>query len=163
MQNFGEEFEREFEILIDQVCEQTAKIIAEEATEYYKERFDKKEWDGNPWQSPVRPKKSGSLLVQSSALLNSIRPIVVTKDRVVIAGGNQKVTYAQVHNEGFDGEVQVPSFTRTVKGKQQRVKAHTRHQSIPQRQFMGHTKELHERIVNRIGTYIESITKPKNK
>lgn len=159
MPNFDEEFQREFEILIDRVCEQTAEIIAEEATEYYKERFDEKKWNDQPWQPLKHPKKSGSLLVQSSALLNSIRPTVVTKERVVISGENQDVGYAQVHNEGFDGKVQVQAFTREIKGKRQKVKAHSRHMRIPQRQFMGHTEELQERIVTRIGTYIETITK----
>ena len=48
-------------------------VVAETAVEYYKERFKEKAFDGAPWV-PGRPKKSGSLLVQSGNLMNSIRP-----------------------------------------------------------------------------------------
>lgn len=56
------------------------------------------------------------------------------------------VTYARLHNEGFDGNVNINPFTRVIKGKQQQVKAHKRHMITPKRQFMGETQELDERI-----------------
>ena len=148
--------EQEIAAMMDEICEESSEIIAEEATEYFKERFTEKEWDGTPWPPAKSPKRSGSLLVRSSALLNSIRPTEVTKDRVVITAGNQKVTYAQVHNEGFSGKVNVDAFTRNVKGKTQQVRAHTRNTTIPKRQYMGETEELDERILGRIETLIES-------
>lgn len=148
--------EQEIAAMMDEICEESAEIIAEEATEYFKERFTEKEWDGTPWPPAKSPKRSGSLLVKSSALLNSIRPTEVTKDRVVITAGNQKVTYAQVHNEGFSGKVNVDAFTRNVKGKTQQVRAHTRNTTIPKRQYMGETEELDERILGRIETLIQS-------
>ncbi|MBQ4126643.1 MAG: phage virion morphogenesis protein [Alistipes sp.] len=148
--------EQEIAAMMDEICEESSEIIAEEATEYFKERFTEKEWDGTPWPPAKSPKRSGSLLVRSSALLNSIRPTEVTKDRVVITAGNQKVTYAQVHNEGFSGKVNVDAFTRNVKGKTQQVRAHTRNTTIPKRQFMGETEELDERILGRIETLIQS-------
>ena len=148
--------EQEIAAMMDEICEESSEIIAEEATEYFKERFTEKEWDGTPWPPAKSPKRSGSLLVRSSALLNSIRPTEVTKDRVVITAGNQKVTYAQVHNEGFSGKVNVNAFTRNVKGKPQQVKAHTRNTTIPKRQYMGETEELDERIIGRIETLIQS-------
>lgn len=148
--------EQEIAAMMDEICEESAGIIAEEATEYFKERFTEKEWDGTPWPPAKSPKRSGSLLVKSSALLNSIRPTEVTKDRVVITAGNQIVTYAQVHNEGFSGKVNVDAFTRNVKGKTQQVRAHTRNTTIPKRQYMGETEELDERILGRIETLIQS-------
>ena len=158
MQDITAEIQAEINSMMDEICEATSEIIVEEATEYYKERFEKKEWDGQPWQPAKRAKKSGSLLIQSSQLVNSIRPTVATKERVVIATvGGVVNQYARAHNEGFDGDVNIGSFTRTVKGKTQTVKAHTRHQRIPKRQFMGQTDELDQRIEARIANYIESI------
>ena len=155
MQNF----EQEIEAMMGEILEASAEIIAEEATEYYKERFEEKEWDGTPWPPAHKLASRGSLLLRSTALMNSIRPVVVTKEKVVIAAGDDsKVTYARVHNEGFEGDVNVNPFTRVVKGKQQDVRAHTRHMRTPKRQFMGETEELDERILNRIGNYIESIS-----
>lgn len=158
MQDITAEIQSEINSMMDEICEATSEIIVEEATEYYKERFQEKEWDGTPWQPAKRPKKSGSLLVQSSQLVNSIRPVVATKERVVIATVGEVVNqYARAHNEGFEGDVNIGSFTRTVRGKQQIVKAHTRHQRIPKRQFMGQTEELDKRIETRIENFIESI------
>lgn len=153
MQNF----EQEIEALMDEICAESAEIIAEEATEYYKERFEEKEWNGTPWPPAHKLASRGSLLLRSTALMNSIRPVVVTKEKVVIAAGdNSKVTYARVHNEGFEGDVNVNPFTRVVKGKQQDVRAHTRHMNTPKRQFMGETEELDERIIASIESLIKS-------
>lgn len=144
---------------MDEILETSAEIIAEEATEYFKERFEEKEWDGTPWQPAKKFGARGSLMLRSTELMNSIRPTTVTKERVVIAAGDDsKVTYARVHNEGYEGDANVRPFTRMVKGKQQEVRAHIRQMNIPKRQFMGETEELDERILNRIGTYIESIS-----
>lgn len=163
MQTIGEEIQAEIDQIMDDICEATSDIIVEEATEYFKERFDVKAFDGNPWVPAKRPKKSGSLLVQSSNLVNSIKPIEANKERVVIATTGEVVNkYARVHNEGFEGDVDVAPFTRMAKtrdGKrvEQQVKVHTRHMRIPQRQFMGQAEELNERIRTRVETYIDSI------
>ena len=142
----------------DELMGDTAEIVAETATEYFKETFRKKAFDGNPWAPAKTAKKRGSLLIDSGALLNSIRPIVITKDRVVIAAGNQKVTYAKVHNEGYDGEVQVPAHTRRTKKGSTNVKAHSRMVHIIQRQFMGDSEELNDRIKGRIVDYIKNLS-----
>lgn len=139
--------EQEIEEMMDEICVASAEIIAEEATEYFKERFEEKEWDGAAWPPAKNPASRGSLLMRSNKLLNSIRPTEITPTRVVItAGDDLNVTYARVHNEGFDGDVDVQPFTRMVKGKQQQVKVHKRHMRIPKRQFVGETQELNERI-----------------
>lgn len=130
-------------------------IIAETATEYFKQRFSDKDFDSNPWNTDTKKvKTTGSLLVDSGAMLNSIRPAIVSKTEVVISAGDSKVDYAQVHNEGFVGNVTVPAHTR----KGHAVKSHTRAVNIPQRQFMGNAKELVTDIMKRIEGYIRSIT-----
>ena len=89
--------------LPDKVLSDSSEIVADTATEYYKETFYKKAFDGNPWAPAKVPKKTGSLLIDSGALMNSIRPAVITPQRVVISAGNEKVDYARAHNEGFVG------------------------------------------------------------
>ena len=143
-------------------------VVAETAVEYYKERFKEKAFDGAPWV-PGRPKKSGSLLVQSGNLMNSIRPAYVGPDKVIISAGNAQVPYAKVHNEGFEGDVAVKSYVRSTKKSQASkkekdagdapgtVKAHTRHMNPPQRQFMGDARELSDRIKDRLNAAISSI------
>ena len=129
--------------LPEEIISDAAEIVAETATEYYKSAFKKKAFDGNPWTPAKVPKTTGSLLIDSGALVNSIRPAVITPQRVVISAGNEKVDYAQVHNEGFKGIVP--------------VKAHTRKTNIPKREFMGDSEELNEQIHARIEGYIDSL------
>lgn len=142
----------------DELMGDAAEIVAETATEYFKETFRKKAFDGNPWAPTRTAKKRGSLLVDSGAMMNSIRPLVVSLQRVVIAAGNQKVTYAKVHNEGYDGEVQVPAHTRRTKKGSTNVKAHSRTAHVIQRQFMGDSEELNDRIKGRIVDYIKNLS-----
>lgn len=120
-------------------------LVAELAVDYFKERFRYKEFDGKGWPAPGRGyrRTNGSLLVDTGHLLNSIRPAEVSMHKVVISAGNDNVLYAKVHNEGFAGSVVVKAHDRTSKkGKQYVVKQHTRKALIPQRQFMGESREL---------------------
>ncbi len=107
----------------------------------------------------ISQEHGGSLLVNSSALLNSIRPAVVTPERVVISAGNDKVTYAAAHNEGYRGPVDVRAHQRTVKktGTVYDVRAHTRMADIVQRRFMGDSEELNGMIRDRIEGHLDSI------
>ena len=149
--------EQEIAEIMDEICAESAERIAETAIDYFNERFDEKEWDGTPWPSAKNPPSRGSLMLRSRALRESIRHTEITKERVVItAGYESKVTYARVHNEGFDGDVNVSPFTRVVKGKQQEVRAHARHMRTPKRQFMGETEELDERLTASIASLINS-------
>lgn len=141
--------------LPDEVLPDAAEIVAETATEYYKETFTKKAFDGNPW-APGKPKKRGSLLIDSGALLNSIRATEVTPRHVVIAAGNAKVTYARVHNEGFSGTVSVPEHIRHTKNGDFPVRAHTRMAHIIKRQFIGDSSELNAQIKDRLQSFLNS-------
>jgi hypothetical protein len=82
------------------MAKQVPNIIAEKATEFFKERFTTKEWDGNPWPETKTPVKRGTLMVRSGALVSSIKPKTVTSEKVVISAGSDKVNYARAHNEG---------------------------------------------------------------
>ncbi len=147
-----------FNDLPEKVMKVAPDVIADTATEYFKERFTEKAYDGNPW-AEGKPKKTGSLLVDSGALLNSIRPIYIGADKVTISAGDMKVDYARIHNEGFQGEVFVNPFNRTRNNKIEEVKGHTRNMNIPQRQFMGKSDELAERIKERLQPLIDDVAR----
>lgn len=83
------EIDKLLEKRMEEILQGTAEIVAETSVGYFQDTFRHKAFDGNPWAPPRVPKQSGSLLVQSGALLNSIRPVVVTPGRIVIAAGNE--------------------------------------------------------------------------
>ena len=151
------EIDKLLENQMEEIMRGTAEIVAETSVEYFQNTFRTKKFDGNPWAPPRVPKRSGSLLVQSGALLNSIRPVLVSPERIVIAAGNEKVDYAQVHNEGFTGTVTVPAHIRHTRRGDQVVRQHTRRVNIPQRQFIGAARELETELQKRIETYVESV------
>lgn len=136
---------KELKQKVKEAMEAVPDLVAELAVDYFKERFRYKEFDGTPWPGPGNGYKrtNGSLLVDTGHLLNSIRPTEVSAHKVVISAGNQNVLYARAHNEGFSGSVVVKTHERTSKkGKQYVVKQHTRKAFLPQRQFMGESREL---------------------
>lgn len=155
--NFNE-LENYFSSLPGKVLDDAAQIVAETATEYYKERFREKVFDGNPWAPAKVPRRNGSLLIDSGNLLGSIRPAYVGRAKVVISAGNDKVDYARVHNEGFTGQVTVPAHVRhTAKHGDVQVREHTRRTNIPARPFMGKADELADKIHDRLEGYINSL------
>lgn len=151
------EIDKLLENQMEEILQGTAQIVAETSVEYFQNTFRTKKFDGNPWAPPRVPKRSGSLLVQSGALLNSIRPVLVSPERIVIAAGNEKVDYARVHNEGFKGSVTVPAHIRHTQRGDQTVRQHTRNVNIPQRQFIGAARELENDLQERIEAYVESV------
>lgn len=146
-----EDLEKFLQELPDKVMDDTAEIVSETAVEYFKNSFTKKAFDGNPWKEG-NPKPTGSLLVESANLLNSIQPVEVSRERVVVSAGNDKVDYAKVHNEGYQGEVVINPFVRK---NGQEVKQHTRKMNIPKRQFMGKADELAELIKDRLNGFLK--------
>lgn len=153
---FFQEFDQKFQ-------KEIPKVIAEESTEYYQERFEEQSWDGVPWKalSPEYARKktrgAGRILSRTTELQNSIRPKTVNPDRVTISAGNSKIPYAKVHNEGdrISGVQYVRPHTKKNfmgKNKSVTVKGHNRtiDFKMPKRQYMGFTRELQERIMNRL-------------
>ena len=140
-------------------------IIAETATEFYKERFTAKEWDGIAWQPTKRNVSRGSLMVRSGKLVNSIRPSMVTPEKVRISAGSSKVPYARVHNEGgtITRAARSETFVRNRLSRGKNKGAFKRGTTpgqgftfkessfnMPQRQFMGHSAILNKRIITRL-------------
>lgn len=145
-------------------------IIAEKATEFYKNRFTvKADINGKSWPPAKNPPSRGSLMVRSGNLMASIRPSVINSNRVVISSGSARVPYAKIHNEG--GEVNIPvtkemrkfAWAMNYKTGDERWKglALTRKSvirvSMPKRQFMGHSKTLNQIILNSIKTAFKGL------
>lgn len=158
-----DQFNDYLEQLPNEIAADAAEIIAETATEYFKESFTRKGFDGQNWQPAKVPKTTGSLLVDTSQLVNSIRPTVVSPERVVISAGNDHVAYAKTHNEGYKGPITVPAHTRVSrKGKPHTVRSHVRIVDIVQRRFMGSARELNERMRERIEARLQTIINKRN-
>lgn len=149
---------------LDEKARKTApNIIAETATEYYKERFKVEKWRGvgwknlNPQYAARKRRRKGRILYSSGALQASIRPETVNMHKVTISAGNSKVQYARVHNEGLR-----INTIQTVKpytnknfmgtGKSVDIKGHQRHMNfkMPKRQFMGIDNQLLRNIKRRL-------------
>ena len=147
-----EELIKKLNNLSEELRKECAEIIAETAIEYYKKSFREKSFDGTAWR---RTKKTtGSTLIESGNLMNSIRPIEITAEKVVIAAGNEKIAYARVHNEGGIQYVKPHHRTWTRTGKRYQVQAYTQKQW--KRQYMGYSKEMFDIIDKRINGYIKS-------
>lgn len=146
------------------------RIIAETATEYYKQRFTDKEWNGTPWPEAKNPPSRGSLMVRSGTLVSTIRPARVTPTEATIRAGSPRVPYARIHNEGgtvtqkptpkqrrflwaqayaagTDGEP-APRWKYAAISKELTI-------PIPQRRFIGKSVELNRRIVTRLAALIQ--------
>lgn len=150
--------------MTEAIKQQAPVVVAREATEYFKARFDEKAFDGDPWPAAKRPPHTGSLMNRSGDLRNSIRPSMITANEVRISAGGPKKSsrYARIHNEG--GTIRHPGGTAFVpmgKGADKRF-AWVRKETaqgrnfprtkphdipIPRRQYMGYSREL-MRILN---------------
>lgn len=159
----SKEVEKQLEAIKNKILEAVPHIVANTAVDYFKDTFRKKAFDGKPWPGfapTYKHRSNGSLMIDTSALMNSIRPGVISRKLVEICAGNNKVPYAKPHNEGFVGSVVIPAHQRTSKkGKTYEVKSYTRRMHLPQRQFLGNSNELTELLNKRIKGFINSIKK----
>ena len=139
------------------------EIVAETATEFFKETFVKQSWDGVPWQalSPKwaakKTRGKGRILRESGNLEASVKPSTITADKVVISAGNEKVPYARVHNEGLRlrGVRYVRAYHNSNfmgKGKRIQIQSSTRKVDfkMPKRQFMGHSHLLNTALKEKL-------------
>jgi phage gpG-like protein len=150
-------------------------IIAEKATDFFKERFTTKEWDGDPWPETKTPIKRGTLMVRSGALVASIKSKTVTSERVVISAGSDKVQYPRIHNEG--GTINIPVTPKMRKfawamhykevGEDKKAntpwkglaltKKETIEVTIPRRRFMGPSDKLNAVLFNALRDAFNSL------
>lgn len=154
--------------LADEIIDDVAHIVAETATSHFKQTFTEKAFDGNPWAPPRMPKRTGSLLIDKGALVNSIRPAYVSRERVVISAGNDQVPYAQIHNEGGTMEITErmrrffwAKFHDTKEEKWRHLALSRKSITVPKRQFMGDSQSLNDEIHKRLEGYTQAILNSK--
>lgn len=155
--------------------------VGDTAVLFSKQRFKEQSWVDNSTQ-PWKARKAGAkrnrgraLLVDKGRLRRSIRVIRTTGDSVTIGSD---VPYAQAHNDGFKGIVQVKAHKRTKwkkskvesgtltkKGNKSmktvttangeyQVEAHSKKMNMPRRRFMGKSAALDKQIKRLITSQI---------
>jgi phage gpG-like protein len=144
------------------------ELVVNDALQNFKnEAFEGAKWKPRKDGSSAGARKSRrNLLVKSGKLRRSVRVVSISKDSVIVGSD---VPYAKAHNEGFSGSVSVEAHKRkrkiktyvtSIKTKKttkrkvlagfNEVKAHNRNMNIPQRQFIGITPQLKEKIKKKI-------------
>lgn len=153
---------REFIMYLDRFAElheQLPDKVGALAVRFFKKRFEEQAWVDiitEPWKEREGNTDPGrGILVKSGRTKRSIRKIFANREEVMLG---TDVPYAQVHNEGFRGTVQVKAHTRRRTGRTGRtrstdeqqgeisVSAHSRRVNYPRRQFMGQSAVLNRDI-----------------
>lgn len=160
-----EKVEREIK---KQIMDDMPRLIGNAAVSMVNQNFRDAGWrDGGlkPWKKTKRQMGKGKgsqyLPLHSSRehLSRSTQYKKTGPGEVTISN---PVPYASVHNDGFEGNVNVKAHKRTIskgknKGDKYSVRAFSRRMYIPQRQFMGESRELNEKIENIIRNTFKNI------
>ena len=137
---------------ISRVLDSLPNRLAARAVLFSKNRFRQENWVNTsvkPWKKrkPIKESKQRAkrgILRSSGRLMRSVRKIHASKSLIIIG---TYVPYAEVHNEGFKGTVNVPAHKRkSRKGRVHTVKAHTMTMNMPQREFLGDSQALVNRL-----------------
>ena len=151
-----------------QIMDDMPRLIGNAAVSMVNQNFRDAGWrDGGlkPWKKTKRQMGKGKgsqyLPLHSSRehLSRSTQYKKTGPGEVTISN---PVPYASVHNDGFEGNVNVKAHNRTIskgknKGDKYSVRAFSRRMYIPQRQFMGESRELNEKIENIIRNTFKNI------
>ena len=125
--------------------------IGTECVNFFKGSFRNQGWTDatfTPWavRSPKAKRNKGrGILIDSGRLRNSIRISGMSSNSVTIG---TDIPYSEMHNDGFDGTVNVKAHTRNIRSLQKiaNVKEHTKHLRMPKRKFMGVSVTLNKNI-----------------
>lgn len=126
------------------------------------------------YKAAKKAARTRAILVQSGRLRRSFYTRIKRMDIIQIANS---APYAQVHNEGARGSAFVKPHQRFVKSGEyagsgiysiksrrekrvqleakQNVRGYSRRVNIPQRQFMGHSRQLEKQQINSIKKWID--------
>lgn len=130
-----------------QLKQQVIDDLRVELTDEFDRNFERKAFFTKRWKPRRNKRALGSLLHVTGTLRRSIKG--VSTDSGVRFTSN--VPYANVHNEGFHGMQHVRQTIRHnhKTGKAYTVRAHSRRTDIPERRFIGNSKEV-EQIVRSV-------------
>lgn len=147
-------------------------LVGNEAVNFFLDGFTKQAWQGDGGNQPWKPRKAGNkrnkgraILVNTGALKRGIVKQVGNgiSVRVYVSGSASK--YADMHNFGFIGGVQVTPHHRRTFGKvkvynistrrgrnikaqtgRKQIQSFVRRINMPRRQFIGSSTQLDARI-----------------
>lgn len=167
MNNFDRQLNALFNKL-EKKIDAVPNIVAETATELYKDSFRTKQWDGVPWEpykNKAREPKRGSLMNRNAGgLVSTIKPSIVSAHLVRMSAGGRGVNYARVHNEGL--RIRTVQYVRgyhnsNFMGKGKRVQVHPHNRKMdfkmPKRQFMGKSQPLLKAIKTRFNNHLKTL------
>ncbi|MEG3973445.1 hypothetical protein QT970_02350 [Microcoleus sp. herbarium8] len=139
-----------------QFTDKTLKDIEVKATELFDRNFEQEGFFGSKWKQRKNDSDPGRGILMGKGSGRLRRGVGITKRSGNTITWQFDVPYAKIHNEGgiIKATQNVRAFSRTVKGKVQKVKSFNRNVNIrmPQRQFIGDHPQLRtaiEVIVNR--------------
>lgn len=88
----------------------------------------------------VSRKLSGQVLNnRTGTLRRSVNYRIIRSPARILAVVGANTPYAAIHEYGFNGVQTVRAFIRTLKGKVQNVKGHTRRMNMPKRSYLRST------------------------
>lgn len=139
-----------------QFTDKTLKDIEVKATELFDRNFEQQGFFGSKWKQRKNDSDPGRAILIGRGSGRLRKGIQTTKRSGNTITWKFDVPYAKIHNEGgtIKTTQNVRPFSRTVKGKVQKVKSFSRKVNIkiPQRQFIGDHPQLRaaiETIVDR--------------
>lgn len=167
---------------LDRVRIRLPQAMADAARNFFVDSFTKQGWDTGHGIKKWKPSKKSdgrrrrAILVKTGRLRKSIRIRHATFRRITIAA---EAPYAAAHNFGVDETVTVRAHTRRTYGRVQEkyttssgkertrtkrvetgshiVRSHTRHMQLPQRQFMGDSQMLDQKLDRIVERAVEEI------
>lgn len=145
---------------------QLPKLLTNVSKNMFVDSWKRQGWDGEKWKevqrrtpgtraykNATKSARTRAILVQSGTLRRSIVINSQTFSRMTISAN---VPYAEVHNEGFRGTINVRPSVRNGK----KVRAYSYKANIPQRKFMGHGKEVEKAQRDIIGVALANVFMP---
>lgn len=165
-----DKFDRQLNDLFASVgrkIEVVPQLVAETAVEHFQDALRQKQWDGKPYapyKNKSREPTRGTLMMRDLNLFHSIKPSMVTTERVVITAGGSRAPYARRHNEGArirDVRNVRPHHKSNFMGKGKRVQIRAYSYKVdyllPRRQFMGKSNSLLNDIQTRFKTNFKTL------
>lgn len=158
---------------LEEAEDRIARVIAVTTLNFFEESFDNQGFTDevlNPWEKRAQPspRNSRKLLVDSGALSRSLTIRKQNWPDIIIA--SEGVDYARIHNEGGTLKVLITESMRRYfwamyyetgqeAYKYMAITKETYFKiEIPQRQFMGHSETLNERIHKEVREEIRKIS-----
>lgn len=143
--------------------------VGADGLRFVDDNFRAQSWEGKPWEKIVR---DGTILVSPGG--GALKRSFNDEQRPGEVRIYSNVPYAEVHNEGFNGQVAIPAhkrsqYKKTGRGKKKKVstglvKAHTRKMKIAQRQFAptaaSPSPTLQKQVNQTIQSHYQTLLKP---